>query len=84
MTSRINNLEVRGTPKTVSMAQELADGRKVAAPNEVWVAALVGILPSDQKAKLYEMVEAMMRQREMQRPSTLAKVVADIIMPKGH
>jgi hypothetical protein len=73
-------LRILGSPKTVNLQGELA-GHQLEGPLEVWVAALVATLDADQRARFCTIFEAVMRQREQQK-GLLARVVADIPMPK--
>lgn len=76
----LNGVQILGHPKTVNLKGELA-GHQLEGPMEVWVAALVATLDADQRVKFASIFEAVMRQREQQK-GLLARVVADIPMPK--
>jgi hypothetical protein len=76
----MRDVQVLGTPKTVDLASNIG-GHDLHGPMEVWIAALVATLDADQRVKFCSAFAACMRQREQQR-GLLARVVADIPMPK--
>lgn len=74
----LNGVEILGSPKTVRLQMKFREKFHSAAL-EVWVSALVALMSSEEKEKLFNYVDRIGAQHELY---GTARVVADIDMPK--